>query len=309
MTALAAAAADYLAFRRAFGHKLTGHERMLTDFVAHLDRVGAGTVTINTAIAWAGAPAGLSPRRVAVRLSVTRRFAQYLVAFDPATEVPPVHLLRTGTTRSAPYIFTGAEVQALMTAASQLAPPLFAASFATLIGLMASTGLRTMEVVRLDRSDFCPDAAEGGRLLVRQTKFGKTRQLPLHPSTSAALREYLTRRDRLRPDPHDDAFFLARNGQRLIHVGTTFTQLLREVGISVPAGRRRPVAHDLRHTFAVNTLREWHAAALDVEPLLPALSTYLGHSNPAHTYWYLQAVPELMVVLADRLAASNGEPS
>lgn len=307
MTALGDAAADYLAFRRTFGHKLISHERVLTEFVGYLDRRGAGTVTINTAIAWAATPAGLSPRRVAERLSVTRKFAQYLVAFEPGTEIPPAHLLRVGATRPAPYIFSVEEVQALMTAATRLAPPLLAASFSTLIGLMNATGLRTMEAGRLDRADLTLDAGDGGRLLVRRTKYGKTRQLPLHPSTTAALHAYAARRDRLRPDPTEPAFLLGANGLRLTAVGVTFARLLHDVGICVPPGRRRPRLHDLRHTFAVNTLRDWHAAGLDVEPQLPALSTYLGHVNPASTYWYLQAVPELMAVLADRLAAATPE--
>ena len=142
---------------------------------------------------------------------------------------------------------------------------------------------------------------------MRRTKYAKTRQLPLHRSTTAALREYVACRDQLCPDPAEPALFLGPNGQRLGSVGVTFTRLLREVGISVPPGQRRPRAHDLRHTFAVNTLRDWHAARLDVEPMLPALSTYLGHLNPASTYWYLQAVPELMVVLANRLQTEPEE--
>lgn len=301
VSGLGDAATDYLAFRRAFGQKLTSHQRLLTELVAYLDASGTGTVTVNTAIAWAAAPAGRSPRRVADRLSVARKFAQYLAAFDPATEVPPAHLLRVGTTRPTPYIFSAEEVHALMSAADRLAPPLLAASFATLIGLMNATGLRTMEAGRLDAADLTLDGPEGGRLLVRRTKYGKTRQLPLHPSTTAALAEYAAHRAQLCPDPTQVAFFLGPDGQRLTHLGVTFARLLREVGIRVPPGRRRPRLHDLRHTFAVNTLRDWHAAGLDAQRQLPALSTYLGHANPASTYWYLQAVPELMTVLADRL--------
>ena len=185
MTALDDAAADYLAFRRAFGHKLTSHERLLSDFVTYLNQHGADTVTTNMAITWAGAPPTLSPRRVADRLSVTRKFAQYLVAFDPATEVPPAHLLHVGATRPTPYIFSAEEVRALMSAARRLAPPLFAASFTTLIGLMNSTGLRTMEVTRLDRTDLTCEALDGGRLLVRRTH-PPLRQVRQDPSAAAA---------------------------------------------------------------------------------------------------------------------------
>ncbi|HEX6877624.1 MAG TPA: tyrosine-type recombinase/integrase, partial [Nocardioidaceae bacterium] len=196
------------------------------------------------------------------------------------------------------------EVRALMAAAARLSPPLRAASFTTLIGLMAATGLRTMEAVRVDRDDV--DLTER-RLLVRRTKYGKTRRIPLHPTTSAALRDYARRRDRLCPHPASDSFLISASGQRLTAVGVTFQHLLVDVGITVPPGRRAPRLHDLRHSFTVATLRDWHAEGVDVQRHLPILSTYLGHVNPAATYWYLQAVPELMAVLADRLPDPTGD--
>jgi integrase/recombinase XerD len=304
MTALTDAADGYLKFRRAFGHDLSAHAKLLNDFVGYLDAAGDSTITIDVALAWASAPTGVTPARIANRLSVVRKFATYLSAFDPATQVPPVNLVRAGSTRRAPYIFTTTEVAALMTAATRLSPPLRASSYTTLIGLMAATGLRTTEAVRLDRGDLNLHA---GLLLVRHTKYGKTRQIPLHPSTTCALTDYSRHRDRLCPRPVADTFLISPTGQRLSAVGHTFGRLLCEVGISVPAGRRAPRLHDLRHSFAVATLRDWHAAGLDVQAQLPVLSTYLGHVNPANTYWYLQAVPELMAVLADRLTGPTGD--
>lgn len=299
MTALADAAVGYLAIRRALGHQLVGHGRLLEDFVAHLTAHDQTTVTIDAAIAWASVD-GASPATIGRRLSVTRCFATYLVAFDPTTQVPPWHLVSVGVKRRTPYIFSSAEVDALMAASGRLPSPLQAAGMTTLIGLMAATGLRTSEALHLDRSDV---DLEAGRLVVRYSKYGKTRQLPLHPHTVTALEEYSRRRDQLCPQPAVTSLLLAADGSRLGQrpVSPTFRRLQTEVGISVPADQRRPRLHDLRHSFAVATLRDWHATGQDVQRQLPQLSAYLGHVNPAHTYWYLQAVPELMTVVADRL--------
>lgn len=290
----------YLGIRRALGHRLHIHDRLLGDFVASLDQGGQPRVTVDAALRWASAPPQASTAQIARRLSVVRGFATYLAAFDPATEVPPAHLVAPGAGRRAPYLFTTAEVTGLMSAAGRLTPPLRAASFTTLIGLMAASGLRTGEAFRLDRTDV--DLTDG-LLLVRHSKYGKSRRIPLHPSTVAALAHYARRRDQLCPTPDSDAFLVSRACGRLGggSVSATFRRLLAQAAITVPAGRRAPRLHDLRHTFAVATLRDWHAAGLDVQARLPALSEYLGHLNPAHTYWYLQAVPELTAVIAARL--------
>jgi integrase/recombinase XerD len=274
MSTLAAHVEGYLGIRRALGHRLQVHDRLLGDFVAYLAQRGHGRVTVDAAIGWASAPPEASAAQVARRLSVVRGFATYLVAFDPTTEVPPAHLVAPGAGRRTPYVFTAAEITALMSAARQLRPPLRAAGFTALIGLMACTGLRTSEAFRLDRCDL--DLVDG-LLLVRHSKYGKSRRIPLHPSTVAALARY--------------------------------RRLLAQAAITVPAGRRAPRLHDLRHAFAVATLRDWHADDLDVQASLPALSEYLGHLNPAHTYWYLEAVPELTAELAARLERYLAEPS
>lgn len=305
MSALAAAAQDYLGIRRALGVKLVGPGRLLADYIAHLDAHDLGTVTVASAVDWASAPAGITRAQIAVRLSVARGFARYLTAFDPSTEIPPADLLHGAVQRRTPFLFTDEQVTALMAAAGRLSPPLRAATFGTLIGLMAATGLRTAEARQLDRDDV--DLIHG-TLTVRCSKYGKTRQIPLHPSTTAAVAGYLRRRDQLCPNPLDASLLITPTGGRLPNLGDTFRQLLAQVGIQAPPGRRAPRLHDLRHGFAVATLRDWHAAGQDVQRHLPALSTYLGHVNPAHTYWYLQAVPELMAVLADRVETSLRAP-
>lgn len=303
MSALSDAAADYLAIRRALGHKLVETERRLTEFTDFLEARGEVSVSIDAAVMWSAsaASAGLLARR----LSMVRGFAAYLAAFDPATQIPPQHLVSTQVVRRAPYIFSADEVTALMAAARIVLLPPFAATFSTLVGLMAATGIRTAEMKRLDCSDV---DLQAGLLSIRHSKYGKSRRVPLHPSTVLALTDYLQRRDEICLQSDQSALFVSATGRRLSgeHTAPPFRRLLDTVGISVLPGRRSPRLHDLRHTFAVTTLIDWHVAGVDVLSRLPLLSLYLGHVNPAHTYWYLSGVPELMGVLADRLEAFLG---
>ena len=293
---------SYLAIRRALGHKLDGDERLLRQFIVFLAARGETRVTIDAAVAWAAT--ATTDSRLAARLTSARGFATYLAAFDPDTEIPPPHLVVHPVVRRAPCIFDEAEITGLMAAAGRLSNPVMAATFPTLIGLMACTGIRTSEAMRLDVGDVDLDA----RLLsIRYSKYGKSRRIPIHPTTTAVLGDYLKRRA-----PHQQAaLLLAADGERLSSRDTapTFRRLTAEVGIAVPPGRRPARLSDLRHTFAVSTLLGWHAAGCDVTTRLPLLSIYLGHVNPAHTYWYVQAVPPLMSVLAERLEAFLGSPS
>jgi integrase len=303
MTTMTTAAGEYFTLRRALGHRLEHGPQLLDGFLAFATARGETTLTVDAAVAWAATAS--SPRQVAVRLSLLRKFGAYLAAFDPNAEIVPERMITTGVTRRAPYLFSDEEIEALMRAAAGLSPPLFVASFTALIGLLAATGLRTGEALRLDRDDVDLD---GGLLLIRYTKYGRTRRIPLHPSATAALTDYAGRRDRLCPRPADPAFLLTGAGRRLTtsHTNPPFRRLLAETGITAPAGQRAPRLYDLRHTFAVRTMTGWHAAGADVAGRLPLLSLYLGHVNPAHTYWYLQAVPELISVLADRIDAYIG---
>ncbi len=297
MATMTAAAQDYLRLRRALGHQLAWDGRLLTQFTSHLDERGVTRLTTADALAWSAASTTGAAGSVAHRLTLIRGFAHYLAAFDAATEIPPKELCPSQIVRRVPYIFQAEQVAALIAAAARLSPKLRAATFATLIGLMAATGLRTSEAFRLEVTDV---DVTGELLLVRCSKFGKTRHLPLHPSTLAALEGYLAERGGCSTPllfVGIDRTPLHRNGEP----AATFRRLLTDVGICVTGDRRPPRLHDLRHTFAVTTLREWHAAGIDVEGQLAVLSTYLGHLNPAYTYWYLQAVPELMTVLGDRV--------
>ncbi len=300
MSTLSRSAEEYLAVRRGVGYALHQEGRMLASFVAELERHGATRVTIEAALAWATAPAGASPTWWAKRLGVVRGFARYLQTLDGATEVPPTGLLANRTQRTTPYLYSPEQIAALMGAARRLPTPLRAATFETLIGLMAATGLRTGEAMNLDLDDVDLD---DGVLIVRRSKLSKSRLIPLHPTTTAALAGYVRRREELCRRPAAPAFFLSGAGTRLNHTNTstTFARLLKNAGIASPPGRRRPRAYDLRHSFAVATLVTWYEQDADVAQRLPALSTYMGHVDPANTYWYLQSAPELMALAAERL--------
>jgi integrase/recombinase XerD len=231
-----------------------------------------------------------------------------LTTVDEDTEVPPGSLLPNRSHRSTPYLYSPGQITDLMAAVRRLTCPLRAATFETFVGLMAATGLRTGEAMRLDSDDVDLD---DDLLTVRHSKHGKSRLVPLHTTTTAALRDYTRRRDVLCPDPATLSFFLSGAGTRLNHTNasTTFAGLLADAGIVSPAGRRRPRLTDLRHSFAVATLVTWYADGVDVPARLPALSTYLGHVSPASTYWYLEASAELMAAAARRLERAWQESS
>jgi integrase len=306
MNALARSAEDYLAMRRGVGYALRQEGRMLAGFVGYLADRGIAHVTIEAALGWATAPAHASPTWWSKRLAVVRGFAAYLKTLDEDTEIPPKGLLSSRTSRTTPYLFSPAEIAALMGAARRLPSPLRAATFEALIGLMAVTGLRTGEAMALDRADV--DLANGV-LTIWRSKLGKSRQVPLHQSATAALTRYTARRDKLWPHATTSSFLLSGAGTRLNHTNasTTFANLLDDAGIPTPPGRHRPRLYDLRHSFAVATLIDWHAEGADVQARLPVLSTWMGHVKPSSTYWYLHAAPELLAVTALRLERYLGE--
>ena len=306
MSALARSVQDYLAMRRSVGYALRQEGRMLADFVGYCEHRGITGVTIEAALGWASAPAQASPTWWAKRLAVVRGFAAHLKTIQEDTEVPPKGLLPSRAVRTTPYLFSAAEITALMAAARGLPSPLRALTFETLIGLMALTGLRTGEAMALNRADV--DLAEGV-LTIWRSKLGKSHQIPLHQTTTAALGTYAQRRDQLWPHPETPSFLLSGGGTRLNHTNasTTFAGLLTDAGIAAAPGRPRPRLYDLRHSFAVATLIAWHAEGADVQARLPVLSTWMGHVKPSTTYWYLQAAPELLAVTALRLERHLGE--
>lgn len=307
MTGLRESLEDYLSLRRSVGYKLVDVGRLLDGFVAFAEHAGAGTITTELAVDWATQPCEASPIWLAHRLGAVRGFARYLHAVDPATEIPPAEMLSArGYQPALPYLYSEADIAALLAAARRLTPLLRAATFETLLGLLAVTGLRIGEAMRLDRDDI--DWGEG-LLIVRSSKFGRSREVVCHPSTVEALRSYTTRRDRLCPGPASPSFFVSTNGRRLTHhaVYTGFNKVVNEVGLHDRPDGRRPHVHDLRHSFAVETLLRWYRDGGDVQARLPLLSTYLGHIRPASTFWYLTASPELLALAAQRLEPNDEE--
>jgi integrase/recombinase XerD len=302
MSALHAELNRYLSIRRALGFKLARAELLLADFCRYLDAVGADTITTQAALAWATLPPNGASSWWGQRLSVVRSFARHVHAHDPAHEIPPAGLLPSRSHRAVPYLYSDPDITALLAAARQLRSPLRAATFGTLIGLLAVTGMRIGEALRLDRGDVNIDE---GVLLVRDTKFGKTREVPLHPSTIDALVAYGRHRDQLCPRPRDPSFFVSPAGTRVLYCNAhlAWLDLVRRAGLQPRSASCRPRPHDLRHRFAVLTLLGWYRDGADVEARMPLLSTYLGHVHPASTYWYLSAAPELLSLVAARLDA------
>jgi integrase/recombinase XerD len=300
MTPLAASLGDYLIVRRALGYKLERAEKLLGQFVAYCDNLEVSVITTEVAVAWAQLPAGGSRWWWTQRLSVVRMFAKWLQAYEPTTVVPPPDVFgRVEIPRAVPYLYTDVEVMALMDAAERLRYPLPRLTYRTLIGLLAVTGMRVGEAIRLD----CDDVDWDDRTLrVRSSKFDKSRLVVLHPSTTAALKAYTVRRDELCPQPKAPALLLSGAGTRLIYCNvSSLFRKLAIAGLPSRSGRCRPRIHDLRHAFAVRTITDWHAAGVDVEARLPSLSTYLGHTDPKDSYWYLSATPELLAFSAHRL--------
>ncbi|MGI8946733.1 MAG: tyrosine-type recombinase/integrase [Ornithinimicrobium sp.] len=248
MTDLRAELDRYLSIRRALGFTLVRAERLLNDFIdwLHAGGTSSGIITTHDAVAWASLPSGASPDWWGQRLSVVRGFARHLHAIDQVHEVPPPGLLPARTRRATPWLYSDADIAALMTAAGQLRSPLRAATFTTLIGLLAVTGLRIGEALRLDRCDV--DLSDG-MLHIRNTKFGKSRYVPLHPSARDALAAYTRRRDQLCPHPADPSFLVSTVGTRLLYCNAhaVWLDLISRAGLHARSARCRPRPHDLRH--------------------------------------------------------------
>ena len=307
MTPLGKALEEYLSIRRGLGFKLKTAGDLLQGFISFMEKEGASRITTDLAVRWAKLPSEAQPAWWAMRLRAVRHFARHLSASDPRTEVPSPQLLQTAYGRKTPYLYTDRQVSQLIRSARQISPRAGFKrwTYPTLFGLLSVTGLRIREVLRLDR-----DAVdlEQGVLTIRGTKFGKTRWVPLHPSTQHALRRYVRRRDKVFPRPKTSAFFVSDRGTpiTLCAVRWNFLKLSVRIGLRGPSDRQGPRLHDFRHRFAVQTLLGWYRAGKDVDRLMPVLSTYLGHVKIAGTYWYLTAVPELFRLVSTRLEKSLG---
>lgn len=304
MSALADAASDYLRLRNRLGHELAEYHRLLPRFVAFLEDAGLQTVTVTAALAWVTAPDVDPSGTVAShRMTIARGFARHMAGLDPRTEIPPFGLIGSRRRRHEPYIFTLEDIDALVTGAQHLRTRFASATHETVIGLLASTGMRVGEAIRLDRSDVTETDAT---LTIRESKFGKSRLVPLQPSVLATLQRYAQLRDEVHDAPTTVSFFVSTRGNRMVYqtIHEVFRNLCDSAGIGDDAVSR-PRIHDLRHTFAVRTLLGWYRAGEDVDALLPVLSTYLGHRDPRWTYWYLSAAPELLAMAARRLETAS----
>jgi integrase/recombinase XerD len=305
VTALARHVEDYLRLRRALGFKLEREGQLLGQLVAYLHCAGAATMTTALAVAWARQPAGAQPGQWAKRLGVARRFAQYLLTIDPATQVPPAGVFPARRHRRTPYLWSRDEIHTLLQGARTLRSPLRAATHEALFGLLAVSGMRIGEAIALHRDDVDLDA---GVITVRHAKLDRQRLVPLHETTTQALRRYAAERDRLCPKPRCSAFFVSSTGTALdpSRVGKTFRKITSAAGVRTATVH--PRIHDLRHSFAVHTLVEWQRSGVDINERISTLATYLGHVSPADTYWYLSASPELMQLAAQRLHTRFGTP-
>lgn len=293
---------DYLALRRALGYRLVRPEKLLSQFLDHLEQTGQAHVTVDVALGWAQLPVNGMSSWWAYRLSVVRGFASYLHTLDPAHQVPPQQLLPQRPCRATPYLYSDAEITALMRATASLRTPLRQATFATLLGLLSVTGMRVGEAITLDRGDVDLTA---GRLGVRHGKFGKQRELALHPSTITQLRRYQRLRDAHAPITGTQAFLVSTAGTRLLYcnIHWAFARLIAQAGLTPRSPACRPRIHDIRHSFAVHAMLDAYAAGQDGQTRLTVLSTWLGHVHPNSTYWYLSASPELMAAAGSRLQA------
>ena len=305
MSTLHDALEEYLTLRRGLGAQLRDAGARLHHFVEFLDHEEATVITTELALRWATEPTNVMSATWAQRLGDVRRFAAWLSATDSRVEVPPKGLLPERYRRRPPYIYSDEEVARIVREAARLTSPsgLRALTYAALFGLLAATGLRLGEALGLDRDDV---DLRAGVIAVRRAKFGKARFVPVHESTRRALRRYARERDVLVPRPACPAFLLSERGVRLNNsiAEHTFVVVSRAVGLRPPAsGRRRghgPRLHDMRHRFAAATLVRWYREGRNVERELPKLSTYLGHIHVADTYWYIEAVPELLRLATER---------
>lgn len=307
MTALDEHVADYLALRRSLGFTLAYEGQVLPQFTAYLQAAGSSRVTTELAITWAQLPTGVQPITWTHRLGAVRGFARYLHAIDPATEIPPRGVFGGQGKRPTPYVYSDTDIERLLTAAGDLRPARRAATYRTLFGLLAVSGMRIREALNLRRTDL--DLRAGVVTVIGGKSTATTRLLPLHPSTITALRVYLRQRDRSCPTATTDTVFISTRGAALAYgpVHDTFHHLTTSIGLRTATVH--PRIHDLRHSFTVHTLIDWYRAGEDVAARMPARSTYLGHVNPISTYWYLTAVPELMELVAQQLDSGSPEKS
>ena len=306
MSTLHNRAQDYLALRRSLGFKLDVPGRMVEQFASHLDDLGATHVTTGLAVAWATAPAQAASYYHWLRLNAVRGFARYLHGIDAAHQVPPADVPPRAYHRRTPYLLSASGIASLTGAAAALKPALHAATYQVLIGLLAVGGMRPKEAISLDISDVHLPAGT----VTLHGKYGKAREILLHPSAIEELAGYAELVKHHFPRRDGTSFFVSAIGTPLNQrrVNYVFTRLARQAGLHPRSPRCRATPMSLRHSFAVNTLITWYQDGVDVDAHLPLLSTWLGHVYPADTYWYLSAAPELLALAAERMARLYDTP-
>jgi integrase len=307
MKSLARHLEAYLDLRHKLGFKLRVQAGLLARFVDFARQKKASVITTKLALSWATGAQGCQQSQWANRLGMVRRFARYVSGADPRTEIPSQELLPLRLRRKTPYLYTDSEVCRLIDAIRLLPDPLDlrAASNATLLALLAVTGMRVSEAIGLDRQDV---DLEQGLLTVRNAKFGKSRLVPIHRTTQSKLQDYERLRDRFFPNANTASFFLSERGTRLTDctVRHWFIVASRNIGLRGDADSHGPRIHDLRHRFAIKTILNWYRRAADVEAHLPELTTYMGHGHVTDTYWYISSTPELLKLATQRLERRNG---
>lgn len=308
MSALAARLDHYLAVRRSLGYDLSTAERILRRFTEFADHEGADHVTVDLFLRWKERFGSANSTTWAARLGMVRRFATWLQIVDPRTEAPPLGLIPGHPKRPRPFIYTGDQIAAIVLNAVKLpsAYGLRGSTCSTLFGLIAATGLRVSEALQFNEADVDLDEAV---LTVKRGKNGKSRFVPISDSVVDQLRAYRAERNRLL-GASAGAFFLFESGTRPTDCVAryNFAQVCQRIGLreKQPFNKhgRGPRIHDLRHTFAVRTIIDWYRAGLDPDREMIKLSTYLGHANPEATYWYIEAVPELLELASERAERS-----
>jgi integrase len=315
-TTMQSHADNYLNERRQLGFDLRTTGYAIKSFARYVDDLGdREPLTVEVMSDWARRDKGSSDRPAtwARRLNKLRSFARYLQQFEPDTEVPDDTIFGRFGQRLAPHIYSDQEIVDLLAAARRLGPVrgLRGATYEALFGLIASTGLRVSEAVHLQDADV---ELKSGVLTIRRTKFAKSRQLPLHPSTTNALRHYRTLRNHHVAITDEAPFFVSTGGQRrgcglsLRQVHEVFVGLRDQMGWHNRGAQDGPRIHQLRHTFIVRRVMLWHAQSVDIDQAMLALSTYVGHAMVTNTYWYLTGVPELMAVAACKFESFMPSP-
>jgi integrase len=295
---------QFLRERRRLGFQLRTMGYALRSFAHHADKPeNPGPLTVEMMAEWARCDRAGSndPRTWARRLKLLRPFTRWLQQFEPRTDVPGDAIFGRAGERLTPHIYSEQELIDLLAAARQFRPDLRGATYEALFGLLAATGLRVSEAVLLRTGDV---DLKAGMLTIQRTKFAKSRQVPLHPSSVEALKRYRRLRDPLIELTEDTPFFVGSRGRRRGHklstrqVDRVFAQLRTQLAWPNRGAHSTPRVHDLRHTFVVRRMLAWHAEGIDIDQAMLALSTYVGHAMVTNTYWYLTAVPELMGLAA-----------